>query len=242
MERRTSGLFAALAFALVARTAAAQDDKPIPYPDDDKHELPRRSEPTYQDNEVPVEKEDREKLLGRFDDPNIGLAVEFLSGAMLIESSRGQGEDASFAYGARITWEYGRLIPDEIFHEALFLDLSWAYAGLADGTQQVQGNSNFHYFTLAPAFALPLGQKSFMSAYVQLGGGVAYQADALHVGDVDTTISGVKPLFQYGLGLRGRPALNEQGTVRLSFRVELTRFRRGYMDDLLLAASAGVDF
>jgi hypothetical protein len=30
--------------------------------------------------------------------------------------------------------------------------------------------------------------------------------------------------------------------LRLSFRVELTRFRRGYMDDLLLAGSVGVDF
>jgi hypothetical protein len=240
------GLGAALlaSVALIPLPARAQkDDAPIPYPDDEPpRELPRNSRPSYTDKEVPVEKEDRAKLLGRFDDPSIGFAAELIAGAMLISSSRGQGGDPSFAYGARATWEWGRLLPDEFFHEALFVDFSWAYAGLADGTQQISGNSNFHYFTIAPAFFLPFGAKSPYGLYAQLGGGVAYQADSIHYEGAVTDVSGIRPLFQYGVGFRGRPPINEDGTIRLCFRVELTRFRRSYMDDTFIAGAVGVDF
>jgi hypothetical protein len=234
---------APLGLLLLAGPAFAdKDDQPIPYPDEETKELPRRSNPTYVDKEVPVEKEDRAKLLGRTDDPNIGFAAELIAGAMLVSSSRGQGGDTSFAYGLRATWEWGRLLPDEFFHEAFFADFSWAYAGLADGTTEIHGNSNFHYFTIAPAFLFPFGARSSFGVYGQLGGGLAYQADSIHIGNVETSVSGVKPLFQYGLGFRGRPPLNSEGTVRLCFRLELTRFRRSYMDDTLIAGAMGVDF
>jgi hypothetical protein len=222
---------------------AQKDDAPIPYPDDEPNrELPRNSSPTYTHQEVPVEKEDRAKLMGRFDDPSKGFAAELIGGAMLISSSRGQGGDLSFAYGARLTWEFGRLFPDEFFHEAFFADFSWAYASLADGTAQINGSSNFHYFTIAPAFTIPFGAKSPFGVYLQLGGGLGYQADSIHIGSTETQVSGVKPLFQYGVGFRGRPPLNDDGTIRLCFRVELTRIRRSYMDDTLIAGAAGVDF
>jgi hypothetical protein len=243
LKIRRSACWFALGLSLTAAPALAdKDEQPIPYPDEETKELPRRSEPTFIDKEVPVEKEDRAKRLGRTDDPNIGFAAEFIAGAMLISSSRGQGGDTSFAYGLRATWEWGRLLPDEFFHEAFFADFSWAYAGLADGTTEIHGNSNFHYFTIAPAFTFPFGPKSAYGVYGQLGGGLAYQADSIHVGNSETSVSGIKPLFQYGVGFRGRPALNEEGTIRLCFRVELTRLRRSYMDDTLIAAAVGVDF
>lgn len=72
---------------------------------------------------------------------------------------------------------------------------------------------------------------------------MAYQFSSLHY---DTTrelqVAGIKPLLQYGLGLRGAPRLGPDGPFRISFRLELTRFRRGYMDDTFVGGSVGVAF
>ena len=230
--------------ALAAAPAWAQaDDAPIPYPDDEeRHELPRRSEAVRPRQEVQVEKEDREKHLGRFDDPNRGIAAEVIGGLLLFQASAGGGTTAAFGGGVRATWEWGRLFPDEFFHEAWFADLSWTYAFQHSGTSGISTDSNFHYFSLAPAFTFPFGAQSPFGAYLQLGGGVAYQVDAIGASGAQTTVSGLKPLIQYGLGLRGRPALNAEGTVRLALRLELTRFRRGYLDDTYLGGSVGLDF
>lgn len=64
----------------------------------------------------------------------------------------------------------------------------------------------------------------------------------LHLDANSTSLTGTKFLFQYGLGLRGRPAVVANGTVRLEFRVELTRFIRGYMHDMYIGAGMGMAF
>jgi hypothetical protein len=93
---------------------------------------------------------------------------------------------------------------------------------------------------------IPPGQRQEPSAgreygfYLQVGGGLAYQFARI-TADGETTIAGVKPLFQYGAGFRGGPELS-LGGVRLSLRAEATRFRRGYLNDTLLAASVGAAF
>ena len=54
--------------------------------------------------------------------------------------------------------------------------------------------------------------------------------------------SAYQPVIQYGIGLRGRPLLSEDGRLRLTVRLEATRFRRAYLNDTLLLASAGLAF
>jgi hypothetical protein len=232
----------------VSQSAMAQnrDDDPIPYSgdDDERLNLPRKSEPTRElPQENAEEEDDRRVSLTSLDDPNIGLSLEVLQGVLLLESSRGAGVDPRYQLGVRFTWEFGRLIPDEFLRELLFADVTWLYAwSRADGTAEVNTNVNYHDFTFAPAFALPLGKKSPVSFFGQLGVGVAYQTSRLNVAATSTDIAGLRALFQYGLGLRFRPAIVEGDWMRLSFRLELTRFRRGYMDDTLLGGSIGLTF
>lgn len=241
-------LLCALLFAApVTAFAQRDDDAPIPYDDDQstttrtkKHRRNDEGERLREEDED-EEKREKAKSLTHLDDPNIGLSVEFVAGAMLLESSRGALVDPRFGWGFRFTWEFGRLIPDEYLREMFFADLTWVYAATHDGTTQVNADMNSHDFTIAPAFALPFG-KTFMSAYAQVGAGFNYDWSAVHSSGTETNIAGTKFLFQYGLGLRGRPAVTEDGSVRISFRIEVTRLMRGYLTDTFLGGSLGVTF
>jgi hypothetical protein len=246
-------LFALSAALLLASPSALargnDDDAPIPYPDDEKDDenerrkLPRRSDETPNiREESDYEQGERDETLAGYDDPNYGLGAELLSGLLLLDSSRGALVETRFAWGLRFTWEFGRVLPQETLRDALFADVTWAYAAIKDGTRDLFAESNYHYFTVAPAYGFPLGKKSAFAFYGQVGFGLGYQFSAIHIKEVETQIAGTKPLFQYGIGIRGRPALVANESVRISFRFELTRFRRGYMDDTFLGGSVGATF
>jgi hypothetical protein len=261
-------LVAGLCLALAptsALAAGSPDDAPIPFSDEDKtndaerRELPKRSEGSDSvREESEYEQQERERTMAGFDDPNIGLSIEGVVGMMLLDSSRGQLVETVPAWGVRFTWEWGRLLSDETLRDALFADVTWEYAGLRDGTgmpgaacekalisckgKGIYGDSNYHYFSVAPAYGFTLGGKSPWSLYAQVGGGLAYQFSALHVTSAETQIAGTKPIFQYGIGFRGRPAVVADGSVRISFRIEATRYRRGYMDDTFIGGSVGATF
>ena len=230
--------------------AAGRDDEAIPYDDDEEdsrpsrpRERPRRSEPTrIAPEETDVEREDRERSLAELDDPNTGIAGEVLSGAMLLDSSRGALVEGRFMWGLRFTWEVGRALPGSFFREALFADVTWSYVGMRDGTRVVFGDSNYHYFTIAPAWGIQLWRDADFSVFFQGGGGLAYQLSTLHNGTAELPVTGIKPLIQYGVGLRGRPLISADGVLRVSFRFEVTRFRRQYMDDTFIGGSVGLAF
>lgn len=241
-------LFAAA--LLLCLPALAQDDDVIPYPDEEDTStyrpggrLPPRSAPTLDPvEETMVEKQDREISLAGLDDPNLGWGFEATFGLMLLEASRGSLWEPRAAVGARVVWEFGRLFFSEALRDGLFADLAWRYSGLQDGTVAVSGNTHYHYFTVAPAFGIPLGSPDFV-AYAQVGGGMALQYSTIHF-DQDRASStvGFKPVLQYGVGFRGRPLVSQDGLLRIAFRVELTRYRRHYMDDTYLGITAGTAF
>jgi hypothetical protein len=109
----------------------------------------------------------------------------------------------------------------------------------------VYSNSTQDFFTFAPAFTYPFGHKSPVSVYAQVGVGFAFNSSSLTLNQTTQTISGAKFLFQYGGGIRGRPLVVEfekGGALRISFRIEVTRFRRAYMDDTYVGAGVGVTF
>lgn len=233
--------------ATVAMPAFAQsdDDAPIPYDDgsgDDEKVKPKKSKKNRERiREEDEEEKEGEDTLAHVDDPNIGVGGTFFAGVNLLESSRGGGVDPKFVYGVRFTWEWGRLIPDEFLREMFFADVQWCYSAAHDGTNQIFADANYHTFTLAPAVAIPFG-KSFMSAYADVGIGFNYTYSALHIDKAETNLGSTKFVLQYGLGLRGRPAIVEDQSIRIEFRVELTRLVRGYMQDTVIAASAGMIF
>lgn len=230
---------------------AQDDDAPIPYPDDEEEEapstrrkkLPRRSEETYVPREETEEEErERERPLAGTDDPNVGFAGEFVIGALFADAANGQFPSASPGFGVRATWEVGRTVLAEQLRESLFADLTWLYSSSRRGTTEVFGDSNYHFFTLAPAYAFPFGPNRMFAGFLQAGAGITYNATGITVKDTRTEVAGVKPVIQYGLGIRGTPVVNPELPLRISFRVEVTRFRRGYSDDTFVGGSVGVDF
>lgn len=238
----------AVTLATLSMTAFAQsdDDAPIPYGDQDStvdKVTPRKAKKRRHAEEIREEDEEEqagEESLAGVDDPNLGVGGDLMAGVALLDSSK-NGVDPRFYFGVRFTWEFGRLIPDEFLREMFFADVTWTYAASKEGTNQVNVDTHLHDFTVAPAFALPFG-KSFMAAYLQLGLGFDYSYSVTKIDANSVTLGGTKFLFQYGLGLRGRPAVVGDGTVRIQFRVEVTRFIRGYMHDMYIGGGVGMIF
>jgi hypothetical protein len=182
---------------------------------------------------------DFERMAGS-DDPNKGFSSELVLGTMLLKSSRGRLADPAFGMGLHFTWEYGRILNNEPLREALWADVRWMMAGTSDGTELINGRTRIHYFSLAPAYEYAFGPAKAYGFFGQLGGGFAYQSTAIIIGGAETAVKGIKPMLQYGLGFRGRPRISEK--LCLSFRLELMRFRRGYLDDTFVGGSIGTAF
>ncbi|MFZ5444674.1 MAG: hypothetical protein ACOZQL_32065 [Myxococcota bacterium] len=242
-------LLAVCLTAVFPLTAVAQsdDDAPIPYDDDSAQEEPlrpkkakkkRRAEEIREEDE---EEKEGEESKASLDDPNIGVGGELLSGLALLDSAK-FGVDPRYYFGVRFTWEFGRLIPDEYLREMFFADVTWFYSWTKEGTTQVNVDTHLHDFTIAPAFNLPFGHGSWMSFYAQLGAGFDYSYSITKIDKNTVTLGGTKFLFQYGIGLRGRPAVVADGSIRIDFRVEVTRFVRGYMHDMYIGAGLGMVF
>jgi hypothetical protein len=233
---------------LFASTSWSQaDDDPLPY-DDAPRRAPKEDDDGPRkrrkgDERLREEEDDAtasEETLGHTDDPNIGLSFEVLAGLMLLEASRA-GLDPRFMVGGRVTWEFGRLLTDEFWREAFFADLTYSWSATNDGTRFTSVNTSQHYVTLAPAIAYPFKNLP-LQFFGQLGLGLNATAQTIRTGETVTPLSGTKFLFQYGVGLRARPALTENEKIRLSFRFELTRFIRGYMHDMFIGGSVGLTF
>ncbi|HZH03417.1 MAG TPA: hypothetical protein VEY30_06505, partial [Myxococcaceae bacterium] len=139
----------------------------------------------------------------------------------------------------RALWEVGRLLSDERLREALFVDLTWLTASTRGGTEQVNASTQVHYFTVAPAYLFRFDGEGRWGAYLQLGGGAAYVRSRFNYGGGTTRIGTVAPLLQYGGGFRVRLGLNDSGTARLMLRLEVTRFRRDYLNDTYLGLGLG---
>jgi hypothetical protein len=243
---RTFLAVSVLAFTTVA-FAQSDEDEPIPYGDEGASSsdtvTPKKAKKKRRAEEIREEDEEEkagEESLASLDDPNVGVGGDVMLGVALLDGAKAS-VDPRFYFGVRFTWEFGRLIPDEYLREMFFTDVIWTYAATKEGTTRVNVDTHLHNFTLAPAFALPFG-KSFMSAYAQLGVGFNYSYSVTQVDTSTVTLGGTKFLFQYGLGLRGRPAVVGDGSVRIQFRIELTRFIRGYMHDMYIGGGLGMIF
>jgi hypothetical protein len=118
--------------------------------------------------------------------------------------------------------------------------VTWRFAVTNDGTGQVTSWGSNHYFTVAPAIVWAFSK--VIGVYGQVGLGVDAAFTGVRVVQTEVQLQGARFLLQYGIGLRGRPAILEDETVRLTWRVEITRFLRGYMHDTVFAAGVGVLF
>lgn len=241
-------LFTLLAGLMLALPAAAQkkeDDAPLPYDDDAAADdgatsRPKRSRRSERLREEDEDAQARDERLADTDDPNYGVGAELSAGLNLLDASRGGLGDPRFSFGARLTWEFGRLIADEYLREMFFADVQWRFAVTQDGTQQVSAWASQHFLTLAPAVVWPISK--VFGLYGQVGVGVNAHFTGVRVDQREVQLQGARFLFQYGLGLRGRPALTRDEAVRLTWRVEVTRYLRGYMHDTCFEAGVGLLF
>jgi len=218
------------------------DDAPIPYDDtasDDEPARPKKSRKSERLREEDEDAQERDERLASTDDPNYGVGAELVAGANLLDASRG-GLDPRFTFGVRFVWEFGRLISDEYLREMFFADVQWRFAVTTDGTPQVQSWASQHYFSLAPAIVWPISK--VIGLYGQVGVGVNAAFTGVRIDQTEVQLQGARFLFQYGVGVRGRPAIVSDETVRLTWRVEITRYLRGYMHDTVFAAGVGVLF
>lgn len=230
-----------LGVALPVAAQSKDDDAPLPYDDDGSDEAARpkksrKSERLRQEDEDAAEREER---LASTDDPNYGVGGELSAGLVLLDASRG-GVDPRFTFGVRFVWEWGRLFSDEYLREMFFADVTWRFGVTQDGTGQISSWGSQHYFAVAPAVVWPFTKT--LGVYAQAGLGVNAAFSGVRIDQTEVQLQGARFLLQYGIGLRGRPAILEDETVRLTWRVEITRFLRGYLHDTVFAGSVGVLF
>ncbi|RKG57453.1 hypothetical protein D7X30_18205 [Corallococcus sp. AB011P] len=248
-------LAGSLLFTPVAFAQSADDDDPYAYPeqeaeraqekaqkdDDDAYDRRRRLVDETDEFREASERENDDgfESMARLDDPSLGVAVELVGGLLMVDSARGDFSDNRPALGVRATYEFGRALKteNETWRQGFIADLRWIYGSLSDGTDFIKGDTRLHYFTLAPAWVFRFGESDF-GFFVQAGGGLAYQNTSITVGEDETKVNGLKPVLQYGLGIRGRPGRS----ARFMFRIEATGLRRGYANDFFLGGSAGVGF
>lgn len=234
-------LIAMLCLGVAAPAFAQSDDAPLPYDDDgaDEPDRPKKSRKSERLRQEDEDAQERDEKLASIDDPNYGVGGEVTAGLILLDASRG-GVDPRFTFGLRFTWEWGRLFSDEYLREMFFADVTWRFAVTNDGTGQVTSWGSNHYFTVAPAIVWAFSK--VIGVYGQVGLGVDAAFTGVRVVQTEVQLQGARFLLQYGIGLRGRPAILEDETVRLTWRVEITRFLRGYMHDTVFAAGVGVLF
>lgn len=212
-------------------------------PDSDGDAEGEASQTLREETERDFEPETQKKIprLFREDDPYLGIGAELMAGLMLLDRTRG-GVEAKVGLGVRAVWEFGRMFEDERVQDHLFADLTWLTAASSGGTDAIHSTTRIHDFTLAPAYMFRLDERGLFGAYLQLGGGISYSTSTLHYGDSRVRTGAISPLFQYGGGFRFRLGLSESGQARITGRVELTRFRRAYMDDTYFGVGLGATF
>lgn len=219
---------------------AQSDPEFIPYddPPTPPEDLPSRTyDPGLVDDHLYPE---TSRSFTRLDDPNTGLAFEAVGGLFFGDNAHRRSSDFRFTGGLRATWEVGRLFGVPPWQDGLVLDGTWWASGRSDGTAFISTKEALHLFTIAPAWHFPLGEGTPWTAFLQAGAGIAYQTGAVITDGIETPVSGVRPLIQYGLGLRARPQIGER--LHMTIRVELMRFRRGYLDDTWAGFSMGLAF
>ncbi len=182
-----------------------------------------------------------EERLADDDEPGNGIAAELAFGGLWMSGATGSAS-SHFMAGLIVSYHIGRaaFAPEsEFLHENLILELAWqtSATGTSVGTDEVRVNSGSHYLTLDVLFGFPVPPVLF---YAKLGPALAIMPVTYDVQGAATSFTGVKGGLVYGLGIRSNWYFHR--FAGFAWRVELAGYRRGYLDDLMLTAGAGVCF
>ena len=201
--------------------------------DDDERRVPRTAE------EELANSDQEDEVLAGVDEPGNGLAVELAGGPIFLSGATGSSTTHFFA-GFIASYQLGRALftPKwELLRQSFFLELSYLGANAAWGTEEVRVNAWNHFLTLDILFGWPLEPVLF---YAKVGPALMVMPVSYDVQGSATSFTGVKGGLVYGAGIRTNLYLGE--AAGFAARLELTRFRRGYLDDTLLTVGLGACF
>lgn len=178
------------------------------------------------------------------DEKGLGLGVELMLGLALVDQGTG-GSSACFGFGLDVDWKLGHLFApeNELLYRGLLVEFSYLHASDSAGTNWVQVNGSYHNLAAAILFGYPF---THVLVYGKLGPGlfimpVEYDVKSTYDGASDlTSFTGVKGGIVYGVGARADLMLGE--TLGLASRLEIIRYRRGYLDDTMFLAGVGAVF
>ncbi len=182
---------------------------------------------------------DRPRRLSGLDEPGYGLAAEVTLGGLLLDDAA-DGFRGRFAFGLNFAWQAGRLFAPEnkLVHKGLFVEASYLHPLASQaGTDAVRVESGQHNLALAVLFGLPF---KLAHLYAKAGPAMFIQPVSYDVQGTLTGWTGVKGGVLYGIGARKVHYFNRE--LGIAARVEITGFRRHYLNDLLLSAGCGLAF
>ncbi|MBI5543143.1 MAG: hypothetical protein HY901_04600 [Deltaproteobacteria bacterium] len=184
-----------------------------------------------------------EKSLSREDERGTGGMVELVTGPIFLSSPTGGVTTRGF-FGFDVGVNLGRYLfasEWQIFHDGLYLEATYLGSKASLGTEEVLVESQYHYLSLEVLAGFPITTEIFRSlAYLKIGPAMMIMPVTYDVQGNLTDFTGVKGGIVYGIGFRS--SMYFAKAVGFSCRLELARYRRGYLDDTLLTVGAGVAF
>jgi len=205
--------------------------------DEADHGAVKRSGRTAEEELSEAVEED--ESLAAADEPGHAVAAELMLGAYFLHSPL-PGVETRFTMGLNVSWGAGRYLfsPEwEFFHNNLFLEVSYLATKASVGTESVQVTSWYHTLSLAILFGYPLDPLLF---YAKVGPSMTITPITYDVQGSLTSFSGLKGGVVYGVGVRTNYYVNDN--IGIAGRIEIVRFRRGYLDDTMLAFGVGAAF
>jgi hypothetical protein len=214
------------------REKAGRDDS-ADLRDEGEHKKTKTAE---EDLEAPGEKD--EALAGE-DEPGHSIAAELVFGPIFL-SNPVKGVTTRGTMGLAVTYGLGRAIfsPEwEFLHNNLFLELSYLATKQTVGTSSVQVGAWTHYLSFEVLFGYPFTP---VLLYAKIGPALMIMPVSYDVQGQVSGVTGVKAGLVYGIG--GRTNIYIGDHVGFAARIEVIRYRRGYLDDTLLIFGVGIAF
>lgn len=209
---------------------------------DESERRSRRPSRTAEE-EIGEYEEWEDESLYSLDEPGIGMTAGIILGPAFLHSPL-PGVSTKFGFGLDLSLQLGRYLfaPEwDFLHRNFILELAWLMAGANSdsGTDEIRvgAGRGVHVLSLALLFGYPL---SDFLIYAKIGPLLGIMNVKYDVQGEVNNFTGVKGGVVYGGGVRA--SIYTTDAVGIAARIEVLGYRRGYLNDVMLAFGAGVAF
>jgi hypothetical protein len=208
--------------------------------DDEEDWNSRPKPPRTAEEELRAEQSGDDRRLSRLDEPGTGLAAELYLGAIFLDDAI-DGFRSDFAWGLGLTWQLGHLLfapENDFLHNGIALEAGYLHPLASNvGTEEVRVEAGYHDLWLAALVGYPF---KHLHVYGKIGPAMCIQPVSYDVQGQLTSWTATKGGLIYGIGTRTTVYLDNN--IGIAARIELSRIRRGYMDDTLVSGGIGLAF